>query len=166
MYGMFRTVAAMGADVDFNLDRLMAKATDFHTNSNADEANTDNHAMWGERQEKGKGTYIHSNKRKQPDGGHDTETRPMCTNCKRPWHTSDKCFAPGGGLSHYNHDERHAYMQQRRKERSAANGGCNSGTVMVAYQGGGDTTELELMRAENKRIKEQVKDMGYNLDLK
>jgi hypothetical protein len=90
----------------------------------------------------------------------------MCTNCKRPWHTSDKCFAPGGGLSHYNQDERHAHMQQRRKERNAANGGLSSGTAMVAYQGGGDTTELELMRAENKRTKEQVKDMGYNLDLK
>jgi hypothetical protein len=36
---------------------------------------------------------------------------------------------------------------------------------MVAYQGGGDTTELERMRAENKRTKEQVNDMGYNLDL-
>jgi hypothetical protein len=155
MYGMFRTVAAMGADLDFNLDRLMAKTTDFHTNSNADEANTDNHALWGERQEKGKGTYIRSNKRKQPDGGHDTETRPMCTNCKRPWHTSDKCFAPGGGLSHYSHDERHAYLNRRKKEREG------NGSAVVAYQGGGDTTELERMRAENKRIKDQVEEMGY-----
>jgi hypothetical protein len=34
---------------------------------------------------------------------------------------------------------------------------------MVAYQGGGDTTELERMRAENKRIKDQVEEMGYKV---
>jgi hypothetical protein len=40
-----RTVAAIGTDEDFNLDRLMAKATDFHTNSNTDEAKQSHHGF-------------------------------------------------------------------------------------------------------------------------
>jgi len=84
-YGMFRTVAAIGTDEDFNLDRLMAKATDFHSNSNSDEANNDNYAMWGEGKEKEQGTYIGS-KRKQPDGRRENDSRPKCKNCSRPWH--------------------------------------------------------------------------------
>jgi hypothetical protein len=67
-YEMFRTVAAIGTDEDFTLDRLMAKATDFHTNSNTDEANNDNYAMWGEGKEKEPGTYIGSKGNSQMGG--------------------------------------------------------------------------------------------------
>ena len=110
-----RTVAAIGTDEDFNLDRLMAKATDFHTNSNTDEANNDNYAMWGEGKEKEKGTFIGS-KRKQPDGRHEDYSRPKCANCSRPWHDKSTCFAPGGGLAHLDKQARMKYIRDRQQE--------------------------------------------------
>jgi hypothetical protein len=46
-FNMFTTVAAMGTDADFKLDRLMAKASDFQGKHDVDEAR-DGKAMWSE----------------------------------------------------------------------------------------------------------------------
>jgi hypothetical protein len=148
-YGMFRTVAAIGTDENFNFDRLMAKATYFHSSSNTDEANNENYAMWGEWKEIEKGTCIGS-KRKQPDGRRENDSRPKCTNCSRPWiialnswHDKSTCFAPGGGLAHLDSQARHKYIRDKQKERE-----LGSAMAATVTDEGGDTTEIERLKRE------------------
>jgi hypothetical protein len=154
---VFTTVAAIGTGEDFNLDRLMAKATDFHSSSNTDEANNDNYAMWGEGKEKEKGTYIGS-KRNQPDGRRENDSRPKCTNCSRPWHDKSTCFAPGGGLAHLASQARHKYVRDKQKEREL-------GSVMVATATGegGDTTGIERLKRECQEMKDTMKHSGLHM---
>jgi hypothetical protein len=157
-YGMFRTVAAIGTDEDFNLDRLMAKATDFHSSSNTDEANNDNYAMWGEEKEKEKGTYI-GNKRKRPDGRRENDSRPgyppTRTNCSRSWHDKSTCFAPGGGLAHLDKQARLKYIRERQQER-----GYGSAMMATAADEGGDTSEVERLKRECQEMKDAMKHAG------
>ena len=41
-----------------------------------------------------------------------------CTICNRPYHTKEECFAPGGGLSHLNRQERHGFLEKKRQRRT------------------------------------------------
>jgi hypothetical protein len=50
----------------------------------------------------------------------------------------------------------HALTRERKREKAMA-------VQWWHIKGVRDTTELERMRAENKRIKDQVEEMGYKI---
>jgi hypothetical protein len=110
--------------------------------------------MWGEGKEKEQGTYIGS-KRKQPDGRRENDSRPKCTNCSRPWHDKNTCFAPGGGLAHLDSQARHKYIRDKQKERE-----LGSAMMATATDEGIDNTEIERLKRECQEMKDTMKHAG------
>merc|ERR1712046_221689 len=47
----------------------------------------------------------------------DKHQLPICSNCHKPGHTKEQCFAPGGGLSHYTPIQRQEFLFNKRKVR-------------------------------------------------
>merc|ERR1719161_2117839 len=60
-----------------------------------------------------------------------------CSICGKPGHDKTQCFAPGGGLSGLNHEERQAYLQRRREQREQERQKrtAHAGTAMATTSG-------------------------------
>jgi len=43
---------------------------------------------------------------------------PICDVCHKPGHVKEQCFAPGGGLAHYDAQQRRAFLQEKWNRRT------------------------------------------------
>ena len=104
-YKQFQTIAALGSDEDFIVERLMRKAKDVVV---GDDEATDAVALWAGKGKGGENTRLGSKNH-----------RP-CRICGDKWHSEAECFRPGGGLDHLDRQGQEDWLEARRKRRSCA----------------------------------------------
>jgi hypothetical protein len=125
-FDTFKAVRMM--DEDLTIDDVMAGANDFYTaniqSTMFDEHNTTDRAMkayerpsWRNRGQHDRDRDVNIGASQHQSGG--------CGVCGHRWHTSAHCFAPGGGLAGLNRDERHQYLESRKRAREEKDAGTS-----------------------------------------
>lgn len=98
---------------------------------------------------------------------------PICDVCGKPGHVKEQCFAPGGGLAHYDIQQRRAFLQEkwnRRTQRQppAAQKKKEENANMAQQQPdqAGLIAALEEKVAEQKELMEAAKErVGGVIDI-
>lgn len=123
------------------LVHVMARAIDH--NSDSDEADNSAHALIAALQ-----TQVNQLKRGRETAYSAQNTEEVfCTNCKKPYHTKEQCWAPGGGMAHLSKEERRALLQAKKKRRteravSFASQKPTTGSASLVTEQSDDTTDL------------------------
>merc|ERR1711924_586864 len=83
-------------------------------NSDSDEADNSAHALIAALQ-----SQVDQLKRGRETAYSAQNTEQVfCTNCKKPYHTKEQCWLPGGGIAHLSKEERRALLQAKKKRRT------------------------------------------------
>jgi len=90
---------------------------------------------------------------------------PICDVCGKPGHTKDKCFAPGGGLAHYDFQQRRAFLQEKWNRRTQRQPPATqqraTESAAVAQE---QADQAGLIKALEQTVAEQKEKMEYAKD--
>jgi len=111
-YSTLEAVVSVLPAQERTLVGVMARAVDH--NSDSDEADNSAHALIAALQ-----SQVDQLKRGRETAYSAQNTEQVfCTNCKKPYHTKEQCWAPGGGMAHLSKEERRALLQAKKKRRT------------------------------------------------
>jgi len=111
-YSTLEAVVSVLPAQERTLVGVMARAVDH--NSDSDEADNSAHALIAALQ-----SQVDQLKRGRETAYSAQNTEQVfCTNCKKPYHTKEQCWLPGGGMAHLSKEERRALLQAKKKRRT------------------------------------------------
>lgn len=152
-YSTLEAVVSVLRPEERTLVNVMARAIDHNTDT--DEADNRAIALIAQLQ-----TEVKELKRGR-EGAFAAEStdRVICSNCKKPWHTKEQCWAPGGGLSHLTSQQKHDLLQAKKKRRTAREPPKADGGAHIAAEQ--QKPEEGLVAALEAKIAEQKEQMEF-----
>jgi len=92
----------------------------------------------------------------------DKHQLPICSNCHKPGHTKEQCFAPGGGLSHYTPLQRQEFLFNKRKVRFEQYQKKHNDNAQNKETAAEATDERD---AQIRKLQHQIQELGYVPDV-